>query len=216
MGHDEGGVRLAELVATLSYAADLGLGQPMEPCLRQTVIALRLADLADADPADRESTYYLGMMVNSYCHADASEQARWFGDDISFKGDGFEVLTMSTPQVAAMLLRKLASHGSAADRVRRLATFPRSGQREIEIWLTTHTKLGSEFAERIGLGDGCRRGRRAKPLPEPSRAGRTTAGQRIGSRLERRHLLGVTATGRPPQPGAPGPARMRSPRSHPC
>ena len=138
----------------LSYAADLGLGQPMEHCLRQTVIALRLADLADADASDREATYYLGMLVSSYCHADASEQARWFGDDISFKGDGFEVLAMSTPQMAAMLLRKLGSHGTVGDRVRRLATFPLSGQREVETWLTTHTKLSSEFARRVGLGDG--------------------------------------------------------------
>ena len=70
------GVRIAELVATMSYAADLGLGQPMEHCLRQTVIAMRMADLAGADAGDREATYYLGMLVNSYCHADASEQAK--------------------------------------------------------------------------------------------------------------------------------------------
>src|SRR5439155_7027787 len=92
----EPSVRIAELVATLSYAADLGLGQPMDHCLRQTVIALRLADLAGADAADREATYYLGMLVNSYCHVDAAEQARWYGDDISFKGDGFEMAVMST------------------------------------------------------------------------------------------------------------------------
>ena len=55
-----GGVRIAELVATLSYAADLGLGQPMEHCMRQTVIALRLADLVGADDGQREATYYLG------------------------------------------------------------------------------------------------------------------------------------------------------------
>jgi len=54
--------------------------------MRQTVIALRLADLAGADQRDREATYYLGLMMNVYCHADAAEQARWFGDDISFKG----------------------------------------------------------------------------------------------------------------------------------
>lgn len=44
--HDS--ILIAELVATLSYAADLGLGQPMERCMRPTVIALRLADLMDA------------------------------------------------------------------------------------------------------------------------------------------------------------------------
>src|SRR4051795_8812055 len=99
-------VRIAELVATLSYAADLGLGQPMEHCLRQTVIALRLAELVGADDNDRESTYYLGLLSNAYCHADASEQAKWFGDDISMKADGFEVLAMNAVQMAALMLRK--------------------------------------------------------------------------------------------------------------
>ena len=74
-GSGESGVRIAELVATLSYAADLGLGQPMEHCMRQTVIALRLADLVGATDAEREATYYLGLMMNVYCHADAAEQA---------------------------------------------------------------------------------------------------------------------------------------------
>ena len=83
-----GGVRLAELMGALSYAADLGLGQPMAHCMRQTVIALRLADSPGASDRELEATYYLGLMMNVYCHADAAEQARWFGDDISLKGDG--------------------------------------------------------------------------------------------------------------------------------
>jgi HD-GYP domain-containing protein (c-di-GMP phosphodiesterase class II) len=147
------GVRIAELVATMSYAADLGLGQPMEHCLRQTVIALRMADLAEADAGVREATYFLGMLVNSYCHADASEQAKWFGDDISFKGEGFEMLAMGPAQMAGLMLRSLGSHGSAKDRVRRMAKFPVAGQREVHTWLTTHTKLSSQFADRIGLGE---------------------------------------------------------------
>ena len=57
-------------------------------------------------------------MMNVYCHADAAEQARWFGDDIAFKGDGFEMLAMSTAQMAAFLLRRLGSHGSAPRRGR--------------------------------------------------------------------------------------------------
>ena len=67
-------VRLAELVATLSYAADLGLSQPMEHCMRQTVIALRLADLVGVSDSDREATFYLGLLMNAYCHVDAAEQ----------------------------------------------------------------------------------------------------------------------------------------------
>jgi hypothetical protein len=38
----QGRVTLAELVATLSLASDLGMGRPMERVLRQTVPAMRL------------------------------------------------------------------------------------------------------------------------------------------------------------------------------
>ena len=100
------GVRIAELVATLSYAADLGLGQPMAHCMRQTVIALRLGELARASDRELEATYYLGLMMNVYCHADAAEQAQWFGDDISLKGDGFETLEMSTARTISFILRR--------------------------------------------------------------------------------------------------------------
>ncbi len=147
------GVSVAELVATLSYAADLGLGQPMAHCMRQTVIALRLADLAGASDEDRRATYYLGLMMNSWCHADAAEQARWFGDDISFKGDGYETLGMNTAQTVAFLVRRVGSHGSGAQRIRRLAEFPLSGHALVSEFLRTHCELGAEFAARIGLGE---------------------------------------------------------------
>jgi HD-GYP domain-containing protein (c-di-GMP phosphodiesterase class II)/DNA-binding CsgD family transcriptional regulator len=147
------GVRVAELVATLSYAADLGLGQPMAHCMRQTVIALRLADLVGATAVEREATYYLGLMINAYCHADAAEQANWFGDDIAFKSDVFDVLGMNTAQVASFLVRRVGGHGSGLDRVRRLAGFPRSSIKRVTDFLTTHSRLGAQFAEQIGLDE---------------------------------------------------------------
>ena len=109
--HDN--ILIAELVATLSYAADLGLGQPMEHCMRQTVIALRLADLMDATDTNREATYYLGLLMNVYCHADASEQATWFGDDIRMKADVLELLGMNTAQAISPMMRRIGSHGNA-------------------------------------------------------------------------------------------------------
>src|SRR5262249_39108517 len=104
---EEGGVRIAELVATMSYAADLGLGQPMAHCMRQTTIALRLADLAEATDDEREATYYLGLMMNVYCHADATEQARWFGDDIRLKADTVDI--DDTARFISYVLRTIAS-----------------------------------------------------------------------------------------------------------
>jgi putative nucleotidyltransferase with HDIG domain len=149
-GYDADGVRLCELVATLSYAADLGLGQPLAHCMRKTVLALRLADLVDASEADRQATFYTGLLANVYCHADASEQASWFGDDIAFKGDGFAMLAMSTPQIIALFLRHTASHGSPAQRARRVAALPGARKRVVD-FLTTHATLASQFATRLGL-----------------------------------------------------------------
>ena len=135
----------------MSYAADLGLGQPMDHCLRQTVIAGRLAELAGASDRDRATTFYLGLLMNTHCHADAAEQATWFADDIGFKSEGVETLGMNTAQIIAFFMRRIGSHGSAAARAKRLVTFPLRGQQLVLGFMTTHAAMGARFAERIGL-----------------------------------------------------------------
>ena len=148
-----GDVRIAELVATLSYVADLGLGEPMEHCMRQTVLALRIADVVGVTPKEREATYYLGMLVNAHCHADASEQAQWFGDDRFFKSNGFEILGLNTAQMIGRLIRHLTSHGTTAEKAKRVANFPIAGYKQMMSFLETHTTLGAQFADRLGFDD---------------------------------------------------------------
>ncbi len=148
--HAQPAVRLGELVAALSYAADLGLGQPLAHCMRKTVIALRMADLVGAAPTDREATFYTGLLANVYCHADATEQASWFGDDIGLKAGSFEALDMSTVQAVATLLRITGGQGSGRDRVRRVAGLPAMRKRMGE-FLSTHATLASAFATQVGL-----------------------------------------------------------------
>src|SRR5690242_14886261 len=70
-------VTLAELLAVLSLAADLGMGQPMEHVLRQCQIALRLADRLAVDEDEREVVYYSALVAWVGCHVDAYEQAKW-------------------------------------------------------------------------------------------------------------------------------------------
>ena len=66
-------VRLAELLAVLSLASDLGMGQPMEHVLRQCLISLRLAQRLGLDGADREVVYYASLIAWVGCHVDAYE-----------------------------------------------------------------------------------------------------------------------------------------------
>lgn len=58
-GHrDPPGLRLAELLAALSLAIDLGLGQPMETFLRTYLLAVRLGKLLGVAEEDLAAIYY--------------------------------------------------------------------------------------------------------------------------------------------------------------
>ena len=80
-------VRLAELIASISLATDLGLGQPMEHVLRSCVLALRIAEDIDLDDDQRGVVYYVALLAWLGCHADSHEQSAWFGDDIELRAD---------------------------------------------------------------------------------------------------------------------------------
>lgn len=75
---------------------------------------------------------YVGLLMNSYCHADAAEQTQWFGDDIAFKRDGVEILGMGTVQAVAFLLR---------------------GWKRMIEFLTNDSTLAAQFARRLGFDD---------------------------------------------------------------
>ncbi|MFN8458030.1 MAG: LuxR family transcriptional regulator, partial [Anaerolineae bacterium] len=67
---DNSGVRLAEVVAALSLATDLGMGQPLEFALSSCVLAVRLGEaLGWSDDALRE-IYYQAMLRYIGCNVD--------------------------------------------------------------------------------------------------------------------------------------------------
>src|SRR3954453_18901774 len=84
-------VRLAGVLATLSLGPALGMGQPMEHVLRQSLIALRLAERLGLDDGERRVVYYVSLLSWVGCHVDAYEQAKWFGDDTVLKGEAPKV-----------------------------------------------------------------------------------------------------------------------------
>jgi hypothetical protein len=63
----------------------------MEHVIRQTLIALRMSGLLGLDESERTVVYYSGLLAWVGCHTDAYEQAKWFGDDLTVKADGFFV-----------------------------------------------------------------------------------------------------------------------------
>ena len=81
--------RRVEVLAGLSVAIDLGLGQPAEHMLRAALIGTRIADRLELDPDQRDCVYYATLVMWIGCHADSHEFAQWFGDDIAVRRDSY-------------------------------------------------------------------------------------------------------------------------------
>jgi HD-GYP domain-containing protein (c-di-GMP phosphodiesterase class II) len=78
-------IRLAEVVAALSIATDLGTGQPLEHALRTAILAVRLGELAGASPQELADTYYVALLHASGCTSNGHEASQLFGDDIAHR-----------------------------------------------------------------------------------------------------------------------------------
>ena len=143
-------VRLAELVAALSLGVDLGFGQPMEHVLRQCLIALRLADHAGLEGKDRAAVYYTALLVNVGCHADAHEQAKWFGDDIALKSGKY---THELGSIRSMLatMRLVGAGNPPLHRFRVGLEFALTGHRALDGMIAQHARLARTLAEQLDL-----------------------------------------------------------------
>jgi len=143
-------VRLAELVAALSLGVDLGFGQPMEHVLRECMIALRLAERSGLEEAERSTVYYTALLVNVGCHADAHEQAKWFGDDIALRSGKYE-RDLRSVRAAAATMSLVGSGNPPLHRFRVGLEFAISGRRDFDGMIARHAAVARGLAERLGL-----------------------------------------------------------------
>jgi len=152
-GAQTGGMRLAELVAALSLGIDLGFGQPMEHVLRQSMIALRLAEAVGLDEVERSDVYYTALLVNVGCHTDAHEQAKWFGDDIAMKSTKYDHEFGSAAGALAMI-RMIGSGNPPLHRFRVGLEFAISGHQDMSGMIVHHATIARRLAEGLGLSEG--------------------------------------------------------------
>jgi HD-GYP domain-containing protein (c-di-GMP phosphodiesterase class II) len=144
-------VRLAELVASLSLATDLGLGQPMEHILRSCTLGLRIGEDVGLDESERAVVYYVALLAWLGCHADSHEQAAWFGDDIALRDDSHSLDPVG-PALAGFILRHVGRGESPWRRARLLASLVGSGGSALAAMEMTHCLIAGQFAIRLGLG----------------------------------------------------------------
>ncbi len=147
--------RRAEVLAALSLALDLGLGQPMEHMLRAAVIATRMADRIGMDATERGVVYYAELVSWIGCQADSPELSALFADEIAFRAGTFPIDLRGRSR--ARFLLGQAGHGrpplaGGRARLRLLA----DGRRRMHELLESHYASAGALADRLGLGAGVR------------------------------------------------------------
>jgi len=145
-------LRLAELVAALSLAIDLGLGQPMEKFLRTCLIGVQLGKLLGVSDEDLSAVYYLGLIQHLGCTAYASEAAAIFGDEIAANTWLLTTDHGNPAEMIGAVLQHIGQGEAAVQRIRQimhaLLTMPRA-QEEI---FAGRCEVAQGLAERLDLG----------------------------------------------------------------
>lgn len=144
-------LRLADLLASLSLAADLGNGLPIETTLRVCLLATRLARAAGASDEDVVATYYTGLLWSAGCTSTAHEEHVRFGDDVGSKramgGADFE-----RPADVLRRATQIGRDWGVAGRAQGLAGALRYGKSHSTDIATFHCEAGARLAARLGLG----------------------------------------------------------------
>ena len=126
----------------------------MEHALRQTLIALRVAERLGLDGEERAAVYYTALLITVGCHTDAHEQAKWFGDDISLKAEKYGPHELRSRRMAMSGIRRMGAGNPPLHRFRIGLNFVLSGHREVARMVDQHAALARALGEQLDLSVG--------------------------------------------------------------
>jgi len=146
-----GAVSRTEVLAALSLAVDLGLGQPMDHMLRSAVMGTRLAERLGLAEGERGTVFYTGLVMWIGCHADSHEYARWFGDDIAMRHDSHFIDWSGAPY-RRFLIGNLGRGSTLPKRAQLAAKLFLDARGNLGALVQSHCLSAALLAEEIGLG----------------------------------------------------------------
>jgi HD-GYP domain-containing protein (c-di-GMP phosphodiesterase class II) len=80
-------LRLAEIMAALSLATDLGNGQPLEFSIRACILSLGLGERLGLNESELRDVYYYSLLRHVGCNAESFALAALVGDEIGVRRD---------------------------------------------------------------------------------------------------------------------------------
>src|ERR1700716_1525392 len=144
------GLRLAELLATVSLASDLAHDVPAESALRDALLAVQLGRLAGWPAEDLADVYYLALLYHVGCTGAVAAQSRLgVGDDVAVRRWIGEADFTDRPELFRIAVSKLARQWGPAEWARGLAAFMRAGQDAPEAFASM-AEVAVRLSERLG------------------------------------------------------------------
>ena len=153
-----GAVRLAEVLATLSLATDVAMGQPMENGLRTCLLTERLASELKLETDIVHDAYELALLRWVGCTAHAYELSAWFDDEIAAHARSAAFDFGNPSDVLVDLLRYAGAGHGLLDRARTVAGALARGPKAAHDLFASSCEVGVRLADQLQLGAGVRQG----------------------------------------------------------
>jgi HD-GYP domain-containing protein (c-di-GMP phosphodiesterase class II) len=149
----DSGVRLAELMAALSLATDLGMGQPLEFALSSCVLGVRLAESCGYSEEALREVYYQALLRYIGCNAETDWLASIAGDEQGLRADIARVDQGNIPTLLYTFIGAILE-GNAGDPtmnvVRAIGRGLLSSSR-VKPMFAGHCEVAQRLAERFGF-----------------------------------------------------------------
>lgn len=153
----DSGVRLADVLLSVSLLTDLGFNQPAGHIARSARIAMRIGERLGLQADDMGVLYDVSLLTYVGCSTYGNDSVALFGDDIEFRS-AFTEIDRAGLEARTMMLRWAGAGSSPLRRAGQVARLMVTNGRGVIEQMASHCAAAGEFAGGLGLGADVRAG----------------------------------------------------------
>ena len=148
------GMRLSELIGSLSHALDLTEGQPKGHCVRACWIGMHIGRTIGLESGPLRELYYTLLLKDLGCSSNAARICElYLTDDLAFKRD-FKTVGDGLPAVLRFVFAHTGLRAGLAGRLGAVANILKNGREITDDLIKTRCTRGAAIARRLRFGDG--------------------------------------------------------------
>lgn len=152
------GLKLSELIGSLSHALDITEGQPEGHCVRCCWIGMHIGREIGLDDRQLWELYYTLLLKDLGCSSNAARICElYLTDDLDFKRD-FKQVGDSLPQVVRFVLQHTGLKAGLAERFHSVLHILRDGREISKELIQTRCSRGAEIARLLRFSEGIAEG----------------------------------------------------------